>query len=234
MTSQRWGRMGRMEGGYSSPSIMWMIPLDATMLVLASRTPFPPNRTSPWRGMRVATVSGNYWLFNVNYCESVRNQSETLTSSDTVMATIWFAVVWIWGRTANSSSVSCRRKNIINKLNAFFGNFGFIKHHVGGRKQQPDSLGTVSAGEKVMVSLKLKGPSSGTGSGCCCMNQRQTFPSSQSRKDKDRKKNRNKEMIERWADECVVGRLLTTAWEKMWCLRSSWSLCLAWKKSSEY
>lgn len=44
--------MGRMEGGYRSPSIMWMIPLDAMMLVLVRWTPFSPNRISPWRGKR--------------------------------------------------------------------------------------------------------------------------------------------------------------------------------------
>lgn len=43
-----------MEGGYRSPSIIWMIPLDATMLVLVRWTPFSPKRISPWRGKRGA------------------------------------------------------------------------------------------------------------------------------------------------------------------------------------
>lgn len=42
-TSQRFGKMGRMEGGYRRPSIMWMMPLDATILVLAKWTSLSPS-----------------------------------------------------------------------------------------------------------------------------------------------------------------------------------------------
>lgn len=39
-----------------------------------------------------------------------KTSHQTLTSSDVVMVTIWLAIVWIWGRAANSSTVSCRKK----------------------------------------------------------------------------------------------------------------------------
>lgn len=85
MTSQRWGRMGRMEGGYRSPSIIWMIPLDATMLVLARWTPFSPNRISPWRGRRGATSVNVKLLYKWNYerfCEEPLRDTYTVWHSD--------------------------------------------------------------------------------------------------------------------------------------------------------
>lgn len=47
MMSQRWGRMGRMDGGSRSPSTMWMIPLDAMMLALSTGIPLSPKRIVP-------------------------------------------------------------------------------------------------------------------------------------------------------------------------------------------
>lgn len=76
ITSQRWGRMGRMEGGYRSPSIIWMIPLDATMLVLARWMPFSPKRISPWGEERGApSVNLKFKIANVN-CKLVRKKGK--------------------------------------------------------------------------------------------------------------------------------------------------------------
>lgn len=49
--------MGRMDGGNSSPSIMWIIPLDAMMLALSTRTPFSPKVIFPWRKKEERSVS---------------------------------------------------------------------------------------------------------------------------------------------------------------------------------
>lgn len=97
--SQRWGRIGRMEGGYSSPSIIWIIPLDAIMLAVSRRMPFSPKRIVPWGKKKDC--------FNrIGENAELSHREERLTLSEILMETIWLAIVFIWGMVAKSSTVS--------------------------------------------------------------------------------------------------------------------------------
>lgn len=48
LTSQRCGMIGTMDGGTRSPSMMWMIPLDATISFTSRGIPFSVSNTLPW------------------------------------------------------------------------------------------------------------------------------------------------------------------------------------------
>lgn len=69
-----------MEGGYSSPSIIWIIPFDAIMLALSRGTAFSPNRIFPWEKRRTAH------LFQQNGCKyrirALRRQTYTVRNGD--------------------------------------------------------------------------------------------------------------------------------------------------------
>lgn len=70
-----------MEGGYSSPSIIWIIPFDAIMLALSRGTAFSPNRIFPWGKKKDGPSISREWV------EVLNQGTERLTLSEMVMET---------------------------------------------------------------------------------------------------------------------------------------------------
>lgn len=74
-----------MEGGYRSPSIMWMMPLDATILVLAKWTSLSPSRIWPWGQRRSRRL--RWW--KVQVFRNIGEESGNLVSDHLRCWTLW-------------------------------------------------------------------------------------------------------------------------------------------------
>lgn len=78
--------MGRMEGGYRSPSIMWMMPLDAKILVLVKWTSFSPSRIWPWGRRRSRR---RLWSTAQNF-QSIEEKCGNLVYDHLLCLPLWY------------------------------------------------------------------------------------------------------------------------------------------------